>query len=129
MEAQPYQKLPSYLARFTTATIPFVVNRITEATSPLKLFEYFAGGRPVISTPLPECAAFDEVLIVRSPHEFSAALDTARARAADPAFVERVRAIGRDNAWPMRVRTITQAIAGPATQPAGAVAMPTATVR
>jgi glycosyltransferase involved in cell wall biosynthesis len=87
MEAQPYQKLPSYLARFTTATIPFVVNRITEATSPLKLFEYFAGGRPVISTPLPECAAFEEVLIVRSPHEFSAALDTARARAADPAFV------------------------------------------
>ena len=111
LEAQPYTKLPAYLARFTAAMIPFVVNRITEATSPLKLFEYFAGGKPVISSPMPECAAFAEVTIARTPEEFSAALDTARARAADPEFVRRLRAIAQGNSWQVRVRTIRQALA------------------
>ena len=43
--------------------------------SPLKLFEYFAGGKPVISSPMPECAAFPGVRIVRNAEQLSAALD------------------------------------------------------
>ena len=58
---RPYLALPGYLHRFDVATIPFAINDITLATSPLKLYEYFAAGRPVISTPMPECAAFAEV--------------------------------------------------------------------
>jgi hypothetical protein len=91
--------------------IPFVLNRITEATSPLKLFEYFAGGKPVISAPMPECAAFDEVILASTPDEFSEALDTARARSRDAAFQQRVRAIARRNSWQLRVRTISQMLA------------------
>ena len=81
---RPYATLPGYLHRFDVATIPFAINDITLATSPLKLFEYFAAGRPVISTPMPECAAFDEVRIVRTAEEFSAALDAARRDAGHP---------------------------------------------
>ncbi|MGA9397037.1 MAG: hypothetical protein WBV22_02150, partial [Anaerolineaceae bacterium] len=40
---KPYQELPHYLQYFDIATIPFIVNEITHATSPLKLFEYMAG--------------------------------------------------------------------------------------
>jgi hypothetical protein len=110
LPAQPYVKLPAYLSRFTAAMIPFVLNRITEATSPLKLFEYFAGGKPVISAPMPECAAFEEVLIASTAEEFSKALDAARARSQDPAFEERVRAIARRNSWQLRVRTVNQTL-------------------
>ena len=111
LEAQPYPKLPAYLQRFTAAMIPFVINRITEATSPLKLFEYFAGGKPVISAPMPECAAFDDVLLASTPGEFSAALDIAKERSRDAAFQQRVRAIARRNSWQLRVRTISQRLA------------------
>ena len=88
--------------------IPFVLNPITEATSPLKLFEYFAGGRPVISAAMPECAAFEEVLIARTPEEFSAALDQAAVRSGDALFQERLRSIARRNSWQLRVKTITR---------------------
>jgi GT2 family glycosyltransferase len=108
LPAQPYPKLPAYLSRFTAAMIPFVLNPITEATSPLKLFEYFAGGKPVISAAMPECAAFEEVLIARTAEEFSAALDVAARRSGDALFQERLRAIARRNSWPLRARTIVQ---------------------
>ncbi len=41
-----YHSLPGYLRLFDVATIPFKINDITKATSPLKLYEYFAGGKP-----------------------------------------------------------------------------------
>jgi glycosyltransferase involved in cell wall biosynthesis len=104
--AQPYAALPHYLARFTAAMIPFRINRITEATSPIKLYEYFAGGKPVIATAMPECAAFPEVHIVRSAKELSTALDRAQEEEKDPAFRERMRAIGRRNSWSARVEAV-----------------------
>jgi glycosyltransferase involved in cell wall biosynthesis len=98
-----YRSLPGYLQLFDAATIPFVINEITLATSPLKLFEYFAGGKPVISTPMPECEAFPEVHIARNADEFSAALDRAKMEGGDLEFRERLRNLGRENSWEARV--------------------------
>src|SRR5438045_8807966 len=63
--ARTYESLPSYLHVFDVALIPFVINDITSATSPLKLYEYFAGGKPVIATSMPECQACSQVPIAR----------------------------------------------------------------
>jgi len=86
--------------------IPFLINDITLATSPLKLFEYFAGGKPVITTPMPECQAFEEVQVVRSADEFSQALDIARKRGGNQEYRTRLRALGRENSWTMRVQAV-----------------------
>lgn len=107
---RPYAALPGYLHRFTVAMIPFQINEITLATSPLKLYEYFAAGRPVISTPLPECAAFDEVRIVRNAGELSAALDAAPADATKPEFISRLATLAAHNTWEARARDAMQAI-------------------
>ena len=100
-----YRSLPGYVAWFDVALIPFRLDDVTRATSPLKLYEYFAAGRPVISTALPECESFPEVRIVRSSAELSEALDTARADSRDPQFVARLRSVGRQNSWRARVET------------------------
>lgn len=97
-----YASLPAYLARFDVAMIPFVINDITRATSPLKLYEYFAGGKPVVCTPMPECMAYPEVRIVEDAAGFSAALEEARVRGQDPVFRERMRELGRRNSWRAR---------------------------
>lgn len=102
--SRAYKELPGYLQLFDVAMIPFVINNITLATSPLKLFEYFAGGKPVISTPMPECEAFPEVHIARTAAEFSAALDKAKVEAEDLQFRETLRNLGRENSWASRVQ-------------------------
>lgn len=103
-----YRDLPAYLRLFDVAMIPFAINNITLATSPLKLFEYFAGGKAVVTTPMPECEAFAEVGIARNVEEFSLALDIARARGLDPQFRERLRRLGRENSWSSRVRSVIE---------------------
>ncbi len=106
-----YASLPGYLHRFDVAMVPFAINDITLATSPLKLFEYFAAGRPVIATEMPECAAFDVVRVVRDADEFAAALDAARAKGADPGFRRRLAELAAANTWRARARETMDAVA------------------
>ncbi len=114
---QPYRDIPAVLACFDVAFIPFVVNEITHATSPLKLFEYFAGGKPVISTPMPECAAFPEVRIVRNGEELASALDAARLDSRDPGHRARLRRVAVENSWTARVEAVAAALDPGATPP------------
>jgi 2-polyprenyl-3-methyl-5-hydroxy-6-metoxy-1,4-benzoquinol methylase len=107
---RPYAALPGYLHRFAVAMIPFRINEITLATSPLKLYEYFAAARPVISTPLPECAAFKEVRIVRDAGELSAALDAAVKDAKKPEFAARLAELAAQNTWQARARGTMHAV-------------------
>jgi teichuronic acid biosynthesis glycosyltransferase TuaH len=101
-----YLTLPGYLGLFDVATIPFRINNITLATSPLKLYEYFAGGKPVVTTPMPECQAYPEVLVAETPEQFAASLERALERGRDPAFRARLRVLGRENSWEARVRAV-----------------------
>ena len=57
-----YQSLPSEI-QFSVAILPFKINEITLATSPIKIYEYLASGFPVVSTPIPECEAISHVKI------------------------------------------------------------------
>jgi len=58
---QPYKELPKFLKAFDIATIPFCINEITLSTSPVKLFEYMAGGKPIIASKMPECLKYKSV--------------------------------------------------------------------
>jgi 2-polyprenyl-3-methyl-5-hydroxy-6-metoxy-1,4-benzoquinol methylase/glycosyltransferase involved in cell wall biosynthesis len=102
-----YTELPGYLQALTCALIPFRCNEITRATSPLKLYEYLAGGKPVITTPMPECMAHPEVRIGHGAADFADALDEAKRDAADPGQVECYRSVGRANSWEARARAVT----------------------
>lgn len=106
-----YSVLPAYLRAFDVAMIPFVINDITRATSPLKLYEFFAGEKPVVTTPMPECMAFPEVRIVRDAEEFAAALEAAREQAQCPAFRARLRELARENSWQARVTELDRLLA------------------
>jgi UDP-galactopyranose mutase len=47
-----YKELPSYIAGWDVAMIPFALNESTKYISPTKTPEYLAAGKPVISTPI-----------------------------------------------------------------------------
>ena len=50
--AKTYNQLPSYLAGWGVALMPFAMNESTQFISPTKTPEYLAGGKPVVSTPV-----------------------------------------------------------------------------
>lgn len=47
-----YSKIPLYISAMNICLIPFRINEISENALPLKLFEYMACEKPVISTPI-----------------------------------------------------------------------------
>jgi len=65
-----YFELPAYLNHSTICIIPFVINPITVATNPIKMYEYLASGKPVVSTNLPEVQNVPSVYIANNNEEF-----------------------------------------------------------
>jgi glycosyltransferase involved in cell wall biosynthesis len=75
---QQYADLPAFLKGFDVATMPFALNEATRYISPTKTLEYLAGGKPVISTSVPDVVAFYSgiVTIADGADEWLAALET-----------------------------------------------------
>ncbi|MBS4026628.1 MAG: glycosyltransferase [Clostridia bacterium] len=67
---KPYHDLPKYLHFSDVCIIPFKYNRITKATNPVKMYEYLAAGKPVVSSDLPEVRNVPNVRIGRDEEEF-----------------------------------------------------------
>lgn len=68
--AVEYKNLKYYISNIDILTIPFLKNSITDATSPVKLFEYMAIKKPIITTNLEECKKYTSVNIAYSNEEF-----------------------------------------------------------
>jgi polysaccharide pyruvyl transferase CsaB len=107
---QPYSALPAWLERFHACIIPFKINQVTEATDPVKFYEYLAQGKPVVATRLPELERYRELLyLAGAPDEFVHALDSAVAER-DPAMHDRRIAAANQNTWAARYEVIDAAI-------------------
>jgi glycosyltransferase involved in cell wall biosynthesis len=63
-------ELVPFLKRFDVCMIPFVIDNVTKAVSPVKLYEYFGAGKPVVATAMPECRKFDSVYIANNNNHF-----------------------------------------------------------
>ncbi|MDB5473556.1 MAG: UDP-galactopyranose mutase [Devosia sp.] len=78
---RPYAELPSCLAAWDVALMPFAINEATRFISPTKTPEYLAAGLPVVSTPIVDVVATygdtDSVQIATTHDAFVAACDTA----------------------------------------------------
>ncbi len=107
---QPYAELPDFLSYFDVATIPFLVSDVTHSTSPLKLFEYMAGAKPVVATAMHETMRYEGVLVAKGANEFSSKLDEALKLAADPEYLAVIDRVARENTWRARAETILQAL-------------------
>lgn len=65
--ARPHTAVPAYLQHATVLVVPHAVNEFTESLDPIKLYEYLAVGRPVVSTPVAgfrDRAAHGDVVVV-----------------------------------------------------------------
>jgi glycosyltransferase involved in cell wall biosynthesis len=106
--AVDYKILPRYAGFFDVCTIPFVINEITQATSPLKLFEYMALGKPIITTDMKECRKYKSVMIGHDYEEFLASIDKGikMDRIDDKEYFELLKKEALENTWESKAKTI-----------------------
>jgi glycosyltransferase involved in cell wall biosynthesis len=107
---RPYEELPNYAAQFDVCMIPKVRSEMTAASMPLKLREYLATGKPIITT-LQHGEPYDRhVATVHTADAFIAALDKAIAED-DPAACSARQSIVKSESWDTVVMQLSKQIA------------------
>jgi teichuronic acid biosynthesis glycosyltransferase TuaH len=106
--AVPYADLPDALAGATTCLLPYGDSDFNRASFPLKVLEYLAAGRRVVSTDLPAIDWLDTdlVTVAGTPAGFAEAV---RASLTPPLTSEEVdlrRAFASTHSWEHRVRQL-----------------------
>jgi len=95
-----YRILPRYLKAFDVCMIPFKMTALALHTNPTKLLEYLAGGKPVVTTDIPDMSEFYTgiVELARSQEDFVRATAGLLHRP-DKARVARGQDIARGRSW------------------------------
>lgn len=101
-----YKVLKNYAAKCDILTIPFLVNDITKATSPVKVFEYMALHKPIVTTDMNECRKYESVMIGHDHKEFITLLDKAMALKENKAYSDLLDKEARENDWSMKAKAI-----------------------
>lgn len=114
---QPYAELPHWARAFDVAIIPYRLNRQVANANPLKLREYLATGKPVVSVRNLEIEKFARwVRIADGREAFLAALDEVLANDTPAAAAERMAAVA-DQTWDRRVEEVLARVVAALGQP------------
>ena len=108
--SQPYEQIPRFLLEFDACTIPFLLNEVTAATDPVKLYEYLSLGKPVVATRMKELEGYrDLIYLAGDAAEFCKALDRALEES-DNNLRERRIEFAKQNTWACRTDVISEAV-------------------
>jgi glycosyltransferase involved in cell wall biosynthesis len=108
---RPYDSLPAYGKKFDASIIPYHLTQQVLHANPIKLREYLAMGKPVVSVSTPEIDKFADVVdIARTREEFLARLDAALARPPEPAEIQRRMDRVAVTSWDARLREVMEVV-------------------
>lgn len=97
-----YADVPAYMAGFDACIVPHRVSAFTESLNPIKLWEYLAAGKPIVSTAVAGFRDYPDVVrLADGPDAFLAACEAAVAEGATGR--EARRAIAAGHSWDRRV--------------------------
>ncbi|MBQ7934993.1 MAG: glycosyltransferase [Clostridia bacterium] len=109
--SRDYTVLKNYAKKCDILTIPFKINNITRATSPVKIFEYMALHKPIVTTDMNECRKYQSVLIGKDHEDFIRKLDEAMGLTQNPDYIALLDQEARANDWSMKAKAIIDLIA------------------
>lgn len=112
--SREYLVLKNYAKKFAVCTIPFLINSITESTSPVKLFEYMALDKPIVTTDMPECRKYRSVMISKDNDDYIELIDKAvsmnEAKEKNKEYFELLETEAIENDWHKKTETIIKLI-------------------
>lgn len=103
-----YKILKNYASKFNICTVPFLINDITKATSPLKIFEYMALEKPIVTTAMDECKKYKSIFIANNKEEFIELIDKALKlnREKNEEYYEILKKEALENTWDSKAKSI-----------------------
>jgi glycosyltransferase involved in cell wall biosynthesis len=106
------KELPGYLKAFDVCAMAYpMIENVMHSESPLKMYEYLAAGKPIVSTPLPLIAHLSDVIsFARDAKEWIEAIEIAL-RDRDPQKVEERQKIAQVNTWDSRASFVSAKLA------------------
>jgi glycosyltransferase involved in cell wall biosynthesis len=103
---KPYEQIPHYGKCFDVAIMPWRQNRWIKACNPIKLKEYLALGKPVVSTPFPELKKYHDVVYqAKTPEEFAGVIEKALAEDNEELIAARRKGIETDT-WDSKAQIV-----------------------
>jgi len=103
----PYERIPEYMRTFDVCITPHKVTPFTESLNPIKLWEYLAAGKPIVSAPVAGFRDFpDLVYLAHDVKSFMSAIDDALNESACKCEARRVEA--RRHSWGKRFDLIVK---------------------
>lgn len=107
---KPYDRIPHYAKCFDVCFMPWQQNQWIEACNPVKLKEYLALGKPVVSTPFPQLDGYrDLVSVALGAKDFAEQIRKA-CYEADPAPVFARRQRVRNSTWDAKAQEVMDAL-------------------
>ena len=105
-----FKNLPAWIGAADVCLIPYAHNRYTASVFPMKVYEYLAAGRPVVSTRLPALRGVEGVTFADGLVDFERAVHTALSNDSQHQRRER-RELARSHSWEARVEEIGRLVA------------------
>ena len=106
LETKAYNDLPQYVSQFKIGIIPYLSNKATNATLPIKLLEYYAAGKPAVVPLLEECSRVPDVLIAATSEDWLEKIDQALIFADDLSHKDHLQTISRQYTWDVHAENI-----------------------
>jgi len=103
------QDLPRYVHQFDVCTVPYVLNLRAQHASPLKLYEYAAASRPIVSADFAAARSFGgHVKMVGDASEFVAACEQSLTLNSSAAEIIKNRELAAQNTWAHRIQQLSE---------------------
>lgn len=102
----PYNELINITKDVDLLTIPFLINEITESTSPVKLFEYMATQKPILTTNMKECRKYKSVVIGKDHDDFVNKIEEAIKLNGNKKYHALELKEAKDNTWDSKANAI-----------------------
>lgn len=110
MGPRDYKILKNYAKKMDILCVPFKINNITRATSPVKLFEYMALEKPIVTTDMNECRKYKSVLIGKNHKDFLKKLEEATKLEKDKEYIKLLQKEAKENDWSNKAKAIIEEI-------------------
>jgi glycosyltransferase involved in cell wall biosynthesis len=111
------EEIPPLLARAGVCLMPYRQHAFNDAVFPVKLVEYLAAGKPIVSTPIHAVREFgDLVTVAGDPDSFARAIVAAAQNDSDAARHKRIER-ARSFSWDSRMDQLQNAVEAAARKP------------